>query len=92
VTEILDYKHHELNLVQIHVQLASWYLELRRDRDVLCFMKYKPNLVLGLILVELTSIQFSPLKKTFESSWVLIPLRKEEDSLLSLVSYKPLLP
>ena len=90
--KILDYKHHELKLVWTHAQLAWWYLELRSDRDVICFMNYKPNLVLGWIVVELTSIQFCPMKKTFESSWVLIPLRKGEDSLLSLVSYKQFLP
>ena len=41
-----------------HVQLAWWwYLELRRDRDVICIMRYKPNLVLGWIVVELMSVQ-----------------------------------
>ena len=40
------------------VQLAWWwYLELRRDRNVICIMRYEPNLVLGWIVVELTSIQ-----------------------------------
>ena len=75
-----------------HVQFTWWwYLELRRDRDVICIMRYEPNLVLGWIVVELTSIQLSPLKKTFESPWVLVPLRKENDSLLSLVSRKQLM-
>ena len=41
-----------------HVQLAWWwYLELRRDRNVIFIMRYKPNLVLGWIVLELTSIQ-----------------------------------
>ena len=41
-----------------HVQFAWWwYLELRRDRDVICIMRYEPNLVLGWIVVELMSIQ-----------------------------------
>ena len=41
-----------------HVQLAWWwYLELRRDRDVICIMRYKPNLVLGWIEIELMSVQ-----------------------------------
>ena len=75
-----------------HAQLAWWwYLELRRDRNVICIMRYKPNLVLGWVVVELTAVPFSPLKKTFESTWVLVPLRKEEDSLLSLVWCKKLL-
>ena len=75
-----------------HVQFAWWwYLELRRDRNVICIMRYKPNLVLGWVVVELTSIQLSLWKKTFESPWVLLPLRKEEDSLLSLESCKQLL-
>ena len=38
--------------------------------------------------MELVSIQLSPLKKAFESSWLVVPLIKEEDSLLSLVSHK----
>ena len=55
---ILDYKQHELKLMCTHVQLAWWwYLELRRDRDVICAMRYKPNLVLGWVVVELMSIQ-----------------------------------
>ena len=75
-----------------HVQLAWWwYLELRRDRNVICIMRYEPNLVLGWVVEEYTSVQLSPLKKTFESTWVLVPLRKEEDSLQSLVSCKQLL-
>ena len=75
-----------------HVQLAWWwYLELRRDRDIICILRYEPNLVLGWILVELMSVQLSSLKKTFESTWVIVPLRKDRDSLLSLVSHKPLL-
>ena len=41
-----------------HVQFAWWwYLELRRDRDVICIMRYEPNLVLGWVVVELMSIQ-----------------------------------
>ena len=42
-----------------HAQLAWWwYLELRRDRDhLICIMRYEPNLVLGWVVVELTSIQ-----------------------------------
>ena len=41
-----------------HVQLAWWwYLELRRDRNVIFIMRYEPNLVLGWIVVELTSVQ-----------------------------------
>ena len=41
-----------------HVQLAWWwYLELRRDRNVICIMRYEPNLVLGWILGELMSVQ-----------------------------------
>ena len=41
-----------------HVQFAWWwYLELRRDRNVICIMRYEPNLVLGWIVVELMSIQ-----------------------------------
>ena len=41
-----------------HVQLAWWlYLEWRRDRDVICIMRYEPNLVLGWIVVELTFTQ-----------------------------------
>ena len=41
-----------------HVQFAWWwYLELRRDRDVICIMRYEPNLVLGWLVVELMSIQ-----------------------------------
>ena len=41
-----------------HVQLAWWwYLELRRDRTVICIMRYEPNLVLGWIVVELMSVQ-----------------------------------
>ena len=41
-----------------HVHLAWWwYLELRRDRDVICSMRYEPNLVLGWVVVELTSVQ-----------------------------------
>ena len=41
-----------------HVQLAWWwYLELRRDRNVICTMRYEPNLVLGWIVVELMSVQ-----------------------------------
>ena len=41
-----------------HVQLAWWwYLELRRDRNVICIMRYEPNLVLGWIVVELMSVQ-----------------------------------
>ena len=40
------------------VQLAWWwYLELRRDRDVICIMRYEPNLVLGWIVVKLMSVQ-----------------------------------
>ena len=90
--KILVYEQHELKLMWTHVQFAWWwYLELRRDRDVICGMRYKPNLVLGWIVVELISILLSPLKKTFESPLVLVPLREEEDSLLSLVSRKQLL-
>ena len=89
---ILIYEQHELKLMWTHVQFAWWwYLELRRDRNVICIMRYEPNLVLWWIVVELASIQLSPLKKTFESSWVLVYLRKEEDSLLSLVLHKQLL-
>ena len=89
---ILVYEQQELKLMWTHVQLAWWwYLELRRDRDVICIIRYKPNLVLGWIVVELTSIQLSPLKNIFESPWVLVPLRKEEDSLQSLVSCKQML-
>ena len=41
-----------------HVQFAWWwYLELRRDRNVICIMRYEPNLVLGWLVVDLTSIQ-----------------------------------
>ena len=41
-----------------HVQLAWWwYLELRRDRGVTCILRYKLNLVLGWLVVELTPIQ-----------------------------------
>jgi hypothetical protein len=41
-----------------HVQLAWWwYLELRRDRDVICIMRYEPNLVLGWVVMELMSDQ-----------------------------------
>ena len=40
------------------VQLAWWwYLELRRDRDVICIMRYEPNLVLGWVVVDLMSVQ-----------------------------------
>ena len=88
---ILVYEQHELKLMCTHVQLAWWwYLELRRDRDVICLIRYKPNLALGWRVVELTSIPFSPLKKTFESPWVL-SLRKEENSLQSLLWCKKLL-
>ena len=55
---ILVYEQHELKLMCTCVQFAWWwYLELRRDRDVICIMRYKPNLVLGWIVVELMSIQ-----------------------------------
>ena len=41
-----------------HVQFAWWwYLELRRDRNVICIMRYEPNLVLGWIVLEHMSIQ-----------------------------------
>ena len=41
-----------------HVQLAWWwYLELRRDRNVICIMRYEPNVVLGWIVIGLVSIQ-----------------------------------
>ena len=41
-----------------HVQLAWWwYLELRRDRDVICIMRYEPNLVLGWVVIEFMSVQ-----------------------------------
>ena len=41
-----------------HVQLAWWwYLELRRDRNVICIMRYEPNLVLWWVVVELMSVQ-----------------------------------
>ena len=40
------------------VQFAWWlYLELRRDRDVMCIMRYKPNLVLWWIVIELIIVQ-----------------------------------
>ena len=55
---ILVYEQHELKLMWTHVQFAWWwYLELRRDRDVICIMWYEPTFVLGWIVVELTSIQ-----------------------------------
>ena len=61
---ILDYKQHELKLMWTHVQLAWWwYLELRRDRGVICIMRYEPNLVLGWIVVELMSVQ--PIEDNF---------------------------
>ena len=73
-----------------HVQFAWWwYLELRRDRNVICIMRYEPNLVLGWIVVELTSIQ--SIEEDLESSCVVLPLRKEENSLQSLVSCNQLL-
>jgi hypothetical protein len=56
--KVLVYEQHELKLMWTHVQLAWWwYLELRRDRDVICIMRYEPNLVLGWVIIELTSIQ-----------------------------------
>ena len=56
--KVLVYEQHELKLMWSHVQFAWWwYLELRRDRDLICIMRYEPNLVLGWIVVELTSIQ-----------------------------------
>ena len=57
--KVLVYEQHELKLMWTHVQLAWWwYLELRRDRDhLICIMRYEPNLVLGWVVVELTSIQ-----------------------------------
>ena len=88
--KILIYEQHELKLMWTHVQLAWWwYLELRRDRDVICIMRYKPNLVLGWIVIKLTSVQ--SIEEDFESPWVLVWLRKEDDSLLSLESHKQLL-
>ena len=56
--KILIYEQHELKLMCTCVQLAWWwYLELRRDRDVICIMRYEPNLVLWWVVVELMSIQ-----------------------------------
>ena len=56
--KILIYEQHELKLMWTHVQLAWWwYLELRRDRDVIYIMRYKPNLVLWWVVVELMSAQ-----------------------------------
>ena len=41
-----------------HAQLAWWwYLELRRDRNVICIMRYEPNVVLGWVVVGLVSVQ-----------------------------------
>jgi hypothetical protein len=56
--KVLVYEQHELKLMWTHVQFAWWwYLELRRDRDVICIMRYTSNLVLGWVVVELMSIQ-----------------------------------
>jgi hypothetical protein len=55
---MLVYEQHELKLMWTYVQWAWWwYLELRRDRDVICIMRYETNLVLGWVVIELTSIQ-----------------------------------
>ena len=41
-----------------HVQFAWWwYLELRRDKDVICNMRFRPNLGLGWIVIVLMSVQ-----------------------------------
>ena len=56
--KILVYEQHELKFMWTHVQLAWWwYLELRRDRDVICIMRFEPNLVLRWIAIELMSVQ-----------------------------------
>ena len=79
--KIIFYDQHELKLMWTHAQFAWWwYLELRRDRDVTCIMRYKPNLVLGWVVIELMSIQSIEedlwismgTTSTFEKGWGLI--------------------